>query len=414
MRIRPEDAEAADPLGQEDAAGAAVEPLWEDEFPEGDDARFEQEESSGETMRMDARDLAELAAEAEDAEDAEEQLPEEAPEPAADVSEAEALAGETVAYEPTQAGVPDEDLRLIDVGDDDTWNIDAAGAEGFVSRVGVHTTTAHQGSQGPSMRVVALLAAAAMIVALLAVHRLLMPSNAGDAAQDVPRVTRQAVSSKEASLVISSLDGWWKTGRSLDGRYWHLEDGLMEVYAADGKIASQVLLDPASIEYQQTGPGGIEGSGYYLRDIAFFLTDDDPDTLYALDVDGSADPAANLLRSELPDFMGGGANAGENAVEEPEVLEGDAGEYVLPESNTRIYDASELEPLSNHDLFLARNEIYARHGYVFEAGELSEYFASKSWYHSSDVFSEGALSEVERANVSAILAIEQARGSQYV
>jgi hypothetical protein len=87
---------------------------------------------------------------------------------------------------------------------------------------------------------------------------------------------------------------------------------------------------------------------------------------------------------------------------------------VLPESNTRIYDASELEPLSNHDLFVARNEIYARHGYVFEAGELSEYFASKSWYHSSDVFSEGALSEVERANVSAILAIEQARGSQYV
>jgi hypothetical protein len=87
---------------------------------------------------------------------------------------------------------------------------------------------------------------------------------------------------------------------------------------------------------------------------------------------------------------------------------------MLPESNVRVYDTSELEALSDHDLFVARNEIYARHGYVFEAGELSDYFASKSWYHPSDVFNEGDITEVERQNVSTILALEQSRGSQYV
>ncbi len=305
-----------------------------------------------------------------------------------------------------------DDRRTIDVGADDGWNMDEAGAQGYVSQVRRAYDRPSERTQGPSMMLVAGLAVAAMALALFAAFRsIFLPVGGG--VDEEQQVARQAVSSADATAAIASLDGWWKTDRTLDGRYWHLEDGLMEVYAADGRIASQVLLDPSSVEHLGSGPGGIEGAGYYFRDIAYYLTDTDPDTLHALGADGGADEDANLFRTEVPSFMGGG-EAGGNAVSETEVVEGDDSEYILPESSTRVYEAWELEGLSDHDLFVARNEIYARHGYIFETGELSEYFGSKSWYLTSDVFNEGALSEVERANVSTILSIEQARGSQYV
>ena len=44
-----------------------------------------------------------------------------------------------------------------------------------------------------------------------------------------------------------------------------------------------------------------------------------------------------------------------------------AGEYILSESNVRIYTKEELENLSDEELRLARNEIYARHGRIFSS-----------------------------------------------
>ena len=219
------------------------------------------------------------------------------------------------------------------------------------------------------------------------------------------------VSTKEASEVIDSLDGWWKTDRTLDGRYWFIQGRLLEQYGADGKLyPTQKLLDPGSVERMSSGPGDIEGSGYYLRDVGFYLVDGEPDTLHVIEQDGSADEDANLFRTDPPDFPDPDEDDSTTATP---LAEGDASEYILPESSTRIYLASELEELSDHDLFVARNEIFARHGYTFMSGELSEYFASKSWYHPSDSFNEGELSEIERENVNTILSIEQASGSQY-
>ena len=264
------------------------------------------------------------------------------------------------------------------------------------------------------MTLVAGVVCGAMVVVLILGYGLLFGGRGGAGQQeDGSVVVSKAVSKDEADRVISSLNGWWKTGRTFDGRYWRLQDGLMEVYAADGKIASQVLVDAGSVEHMSSGPGEIEGSGYYLRDIAFYLLDDDPDTLHSIDADGTADQDANLLRSDVPPFMGSGdqqTTSPEAQAQEP----GDASEYILPESSTRAYEAWELEGLSDHDLFIARNGIYARHGYVFEGGELSEYFASKSWYLASDVFNEADITEIERQNVSTILSIEQQRGSTYV
>jgi hypothetical protein len=91
--------------------------------------------------------------------------------------------------------------------------------------------------------------------------------------------------------------------------------------------------------------------------------------------------------------------------------------YVLPDSASRVYGYSELNSLSTYDLYLARNEIYARHGRGFVREDLQEYFGSQGWYRetiSPSDFSDGMLSGVEQENIANILAIEQSRNSPYL
>ena len=81
------------------------------------------------------------------------------------------------------------------------------------------------------------------------------------------------------------------------------------------------------------------------------------------------------------------------------------GDYVLPNSSTAYISASDLAGLSKEQLRLARNEIYARHGYRFNGADLKSYFESKSWYNgtiSPDDFEESVLNEYEIANITTI------------
>jgi hypothetical protein len=92
-------------------------------------------------------------------------------------------------------------------------------------------------------------------------------------------------------------------------------------------------------------------------------------------------------------------------------------EYVLPDSATHSYSADELQGLSDWELYVARNEIYARYGRQFRNSDLQEYFGAQPWYHGTiapDSFDESVLNEVERANISTMYEIEKARGSQYL
>ena len=84
-------------------------------------------------------------------------------------------------------------------------------------------------------------------------------------------------------------------------------------------------------------------------------------------------------------------------------------EYVIHDSDARYLSASELQQYSAYELRLARNEIYARHGRIFEGGELAEYFNSKSWYVPSipaDQFDEAVFNAYEKANLETIKQVE--------
>lgn len=62
---------------------------------------------------------------------------------------------------------------------------------------------------------------------------------------------------------------------------------------------------------------------------------------------------------------------------------------------------------------MARNEIYARHGRIFEDEELNEYFQSKSWYEgylTADEFDDSVLSDIERKNLDTIVNYEKEHG----
>lgn len=99
-----------------------------------------------------------------------------------------------------------------------------------------------------------------------------------------------------------------------------------------------------------------------------------------------------------------------------------SGDYLLYDSAMRQYSSSELERLDNYQLYLARNEIFARHGRTFRNASLNEYFMQKSWYtpmYSPDEFDAldgqvSLLNDYEKYNANLMLEIEKARNSPYL
>ena len=88
-------------------------------------------------------------------------------------------------------------------------------------------------------------------------------------------------------------------------------------------------------------------------------------------------------------------------------------DFVLPDSSTRVLDKSELAGLSAEQCRIARNEIYAKHGRIFDDAGLQNYFNSCSWYHGTipaDRFSDTMLSDIEIKNRNLIVSYEKEKG----
>ncbi len=84
--------------------------------------------------------------------------------------------------------------------------------------------------------------------------------------------------------------------------------------------------------------------------------------------------------------------------------------YILPFSAKRKVTASDLQGLSAWQLKVARNEIYARHGRLFQDSKLQNYFNSKKWYNGyiqpEDFVDSVYLSKLEKRNAEFILQYE--------
>lgn len=74
------------------------------------------------------------------------------------------------------------------------------------------------------------------------------------------------------------------------------------------------------------------------------------------------------------------------------------GEYIIPDSDKELLAEEDIEELYKGYLDLARNEIFARHGYVFVNEDYRIYFNSKFWYKENTNYDESLLSSIERQN----------------
>ena len=114
-------------------------------------------------------------------------------------------------------------------------------------------------------------------------------------------------------------------------------------------------------------------------------------------------------------------NAAADSDSDTEVSEADAKVYLIQgneKSSNRYekadhlsyttvtkYTLQDLSILDSYGLKITRNEIFARHGRMFDDQELQDYFNSKSWYRGTirpEDFSESMLSETEKANIETI------------
>jgi len=90
---------------------------------------------------------------------------------------------------------------------------------------------------------------------------------------------------------------------------------------------------------------------------------------------------------------------------------------IFPDSDTRILTHEELVSVGDKKLELARNEIYARHGWIFNRKDLDGYFKKRSWYtprgdkkdrEKINKIIEKELNETEKKNIDLILKYEKA------
>ena len=185
---------------------------------------------------------------------------------------------------------------------------------------------------------------------------------------------------------------------------------VMSLVALAAVVALVVVLDPFGLR-------GTEGSDEAVQ------TQQEQPAEQANEQDAEKDDDAAESDDAAP--SGGDNNVvvvvgqDEQDAEDAEPQE-DSSTYILSDSGSHRYTDGELSDLSDWELYLARNEIFARRGREFRNEDLQRYFESKSWYtptYSPDDFdarTSELLNDVERANAETILKLEQSRGSQYI
>ena len=85
--------------------------------------------------------------------------------------------------------------------------------------------------------------------------------------------------------------------------------------------------------------------------------------------------------------------------------------YFIADSDTRVIEEGDYSYMTWQELCYAKNEIYARHGYIFKSKELQDVFESKQWYKKSKKFTKNPkLSKIEAKNVETLRKAEMEAG----
>lgn len=77
------------------------------------------------------------------------------------------------------------------------------------------------------------------------------------------------------------------------------------------------------------------------------------------------------------------------------------GAFLFPSDSVLITEG-ELEKLDDKTVELIKNEIYARHGYIFTNRALKKYFENFNWYEPNEEYSPNLLNPTEKTNLKTI------------
>lgn len=80
---------------------------------------------------------------------------------------------------------------------------------------------------------------------------------------------------------------------------------------------------------------------------------------------------------------------------------------LYPQGSTRKLALADLNCLTNKQLKIMRNEIYARHSYIFSGKEMNAYFRKQPWYTPRNANVDSKLSEIEKYNIVFIKKLEK-------
>ena len=90
----------------------------------------------------------------------------------------------------------------------------------------------------------------------------------------------------------------------------------------------------------------------------------------------------------------------------------DTRDFIIAHSSDQKLSDPEIEHLSNAELVIAWNEIYARHGFIYNSKALSEWFDMQPWYrpvYKFGTFDYSLLSTTERSNVTLLRRLRDRR-----
>ena len=79
---------------------------------------------------------------------------------------------------------------------------------------------------------------------------------------------------------------------------------------------------------------------------------------------------------------------------------------IYPQGSLKILAETDVVDIGHADLRIMRNEIFARHGYVFKSDDLESYFKYQPWYMAQFDNVEDKLTDVEKKNIAFIAARE--------
>ena len=85
-------------------------------------------------------------------------------------------------------------------------------------------------------------------------------------------------------------------------------------------------------------------------------------------------------------------------------------ETYLFDTDNKVYSASDFSGLSPEVIHIAKNEIYARHGYSFKDQDIYNYFMGQVWYSPSIMpkdFTEDIFTETEVKNLDMLNSIDK-------